>query len=477
MQKINLKSLLFFVLFGLLITVLCQCKDEKDDDIDKPDITDSLDIPDSLDILDKLKMLPGVTVTEIASQTGAPREFQLDISQLLDHNNPNGPTFTQRAYLSHYDEKMPMIFAPNGYQSSARSIQELAVILETNCLNVSHRYFLDSRPNPTNWKYLTIKQAADDHHKIVSLLKNIYKGKWISSGASKSGLTPLFHKRYYPNDVDATVAYVAPFTFGAKDSRYPVYLKNIGSSECFEKLKMVQFYALKHRSEFLTLLDNYIQSDAGNTYPMDKELILELNIMDYPFVFWQYYKYSCSSIPDTTSTSPEALFSHINSIVSFSSYSNSNISYYEPYCYQALTELGQIEYENYYDGLLKKVDLNTTGNPNVEAVAPKGITYNYFNSATVPEIYSWLQDHGDHIIYIYGKNDPWSAGAIELTGSADAVCFMIDGENHGARISRLSDPSVVYNKLEEWLGITITPVKSAVQTNYNDDEGFRLHKP
>lgn len=465
MKKINLKPIIIFILFGVLIVTFTLCKKDKSDDFD------------SLDILSKLKTLDGVTVTEITPQTGAPREFQIDITQPVDHSNPSGPKFTQRAYLSHFDESKPMIFAPNGYQSSARSSQELAGLLQTNCLHVSHRYFLDSRPTPTNWEYLTIKQAADDHHRIVSLFKKIYKGKWISSGGSKSGLTALFHKRYYPNDVDATVAYVAPFTFGIKDNRYPTYLKSIGSSECFEKLKMVQLYALKHRSEFLTLLNNYIQSDAGNTYSMDKELILELDIMDYPFTFWQYYKYSCSSIPDTTSTTPEALFNHINGIVSFDFYSNSSIAFYEPYFYQSLTELGQIEYENYYGNLLKKVDLNTTGNPNVEELAPKGITYNYFNSTTVPEIYSWLQNHGDHIIYIYGKNDPWSAGAIELTGAADALFFMEEGENHGARITRLVNPSVVYNKLEEWLGIPIIPAKSPSQLNFKDDVGFRLHLP
>ena len=464
MEKRKLKNSFKIFTIIILIIFLASCKKDKSNDFD------------SLDILGKIETLEGVTVTEITPQTGAPREFQIDITQPVDHNNPNGAKFTQRAYLSHVDETMPMVFAPNGYQSSARSSQELAGLLQTNCLHVSHRYFLDSRPTPTNWQYLTIKQAADDNHRIVSLFKKIYKGKWISSGGSKSGLTALFHKRYYPDDVDATVAYVAPFTFGIKDGRYPTYLKNIGGGDCFEKLKQVQIYALKHRSELLPLLNQYIIDD-GSSYSMDKELILELDIMDYPFTFWQYYKYSCSSIPDTTASTPLEIFTHINSIISFDFYSDNSIAYYEPYFYQSLTELGQIEYENYYGGLLKKVDLNTTGNPNVEVLAPKGITYNYFNSTTVPEIYSWLQNHGDNIIYIYGKNDPWSAGAIELTGAADALYFMIDGENHGARITKLTNPYQVYGKLEEWLGIPIAPTKSPSQLKYKEETGFRLRAP
>lgn len=453
----RLLVILFFIL------AIASCKTDKSDDFD------------SLDILNKIKTLEGVTVTEIVPQTVALREFQIDITQPVDHSNPNGPKFTQRAYLSHVDESTPMIFAPNGYQSGPKSSQELAGLLHTNCLHVSHRYFLDSRPSPVNWEYLNIKQAADDHHHIVNLFKKIYKGKWISSGGSKSGLTALFHKRYYPDDVDAVVAYVAPFTFGIKDDRFPTYLRNIGGGDCFEKLIKVQLYALKHRAEFLTLLDSYIQSSTS-TFTLNREEILELDIMDYPFTFWQYYNFSCSEIPDTTTSTPTQIFNHINSIVSFNFYSNNSIAYYEPYFYQALTELGQCEYENYYMGLLKKINLSTPGNPNVELLAPKGITYT-FNKNPLLEIYSWLQNHGHKIIYIYGKNDPWSAGAIELTGAADALFIMQDGANHRVRISELDNPNLVYDKLESWLGIKLN-ISKVSKSSFDDsmEPFFRLRK-
>jgi len=464
MKKNTLKNLLKILTISVLILFLTTCKNDKSDDFE------------NLDILSKIKTLEGVTVTEIPPQNGYPREFQIDITQPVDHNNPSGTKFTQRAYLSHVDETMPMVFAPNGYQSGPKSSQEIAGVLQTNCLHVSHRYFLDSRPSPADWQYLNIKQAADDHHNIVTLFKKIYKGKWISSGGSKSGLAALFHKRYYPDDVDATIAYVAPFTFGVKDERYPTYLRNIGGSDCFDKLKKVQLYALKHRAEFLTLLDSYILSN-GSSYTMNREQILELDIMDYPFAFWQYYKYSCSSIPDTTTSTPTQIFNHINSIVSFNSFSDSKITYYEPYCYQAITELGAPAYQtDYYNGLLKKVDINAAGNLNYELVAPKGIVYNNFNENTLLDIYTWLQSHSDRIIYIYGKNDPWSAGAIELTGSADALFIMKDGANHTVKITELDNPNLVYDKLESWLGIEINQSKSSnIFINNKDEATFRLN--
>ena len=68
----------------------------------------------------------------------------------------------------------------------------------------------DARPGPTDWQYLNVEQAAEDHHLIVSHFKKIYPGEWISYGVSKNGMTALFHKRFYPEDVQATIAMVAP---------------------------------------------------------------------------------------------------------------------------------------------------------------------------------------------------------------------------------------------------------------------------
>lgn len=460
MEKYISKFIIRNIFILTLIFIQFSCQDDTDDF-------------DSLDILDKIKTLKGVTVTEIEPQNGYPREFQVDIEQPVDHSNPNGPKFTQRAYLSHVDENMPMIFAPNGYRSSSKSSQEMAGILRTNCLHVTHRYFYDSRPNPVDWQYLTIKQSADDHHAIVSLFKKIYKGKWISSGGSKSGLTALFHRRYYPDDVDATIAYVAPFTFGIKDERFPVYLANIGGTECFTKLQNIQLFVLKHRPEFLAKIDSTIEV-SSITYSMDHELILELNIMDYPFAFWQYFNYSCESIPDTSTSSISQIFKHYTGIVPISSFSDNNIAYYEPYVYQAMTELGAPAYQtDYLSPFLKKVSVNTQGNPNYELVAPAGVTLP-FNGSTLTEIYSWLQEYGDRIIYIYGKNDPWSAGAIELTGAADAIFVMQEGANHNVRIVNLDNPDIVYNALENWLGIQINPVKSSITIELDEIHYNRL---
>lgn len=83
-------------------------------------------------------------------------------------------------------------------------------LIEGNQILMVHRFFPMATPDPINWQYCNIRQAAADQHRIKELLKDLYPGKWISGGTSKGGMTALFYKRFYPDDVDATVAYVAP---------------------------------------------------------------------------------------------------------------------------------------------------------------------------------------------------------------------------------------------------------------------------
>ncbi|MFH1765291.1 MAG: hypothetical protein ABIF09_13970, partial [Gemmatimonadota bacterium] len=117
-------------------------------------------IPEPGDILDRLNELPGISAREVPSALGFGREFELDIVQPLEHGNPNGGTFVQRAYLIHTHELDPMIFAPNGYATNWGTSQELGVVLHTNTLNVTHRFFLDSEPDPMDWRWLDIRQSA-----------------------------------------------------------------------------------------------------------------------------------------------------------------------------------------------------------------------------------------------------------------------------------------------------------------------------
>jgi len=427
------------LLFSISFLILTSCeKDEKDNF-------------ENLQILEKLNSLKGVTAIEIDNQVGYGTSFQIDIIQPVDHNNPSGASFSQRIYLTHTDEDMPMVFAPSGYAARPTSGQEIARQLQTNCLNVTHRYFVDATPSGSDWSFLTMEQAANDHHRIVEIFKKIYTGVWISSGVSKGGSTCTYHKYYFPEDVNATIAYVAPYKFGIDDQRFEKYLENIGPTGCYEKLKDFQKIVFENRAEMLEILAEYM-NNSNYTWSLEPNLVLELVTMDYPFIFWQYDNVGCSEILTEENTLQE-IFNHLISVVPVESFSDYYISYYAAYYYQAITETGAPGYDpEFYNGLLTSINLVPGTNPNFFAVAPVGGAVVY-DETNLTEIYNWLQTDGDEIIYIYGENDPWTAGAIELSSNVDALKIVQVGENHGVKIVDLDNPDIVYDKLEEWTGV------------------------
>ena len=95
---------LFFMILSVIL--LSSCKDKSVDPPPSP--------ADNRDILEKLNDLDGVEAMEIAPQNGSERQFEIDITQPVDHQNPGGATFKQRMYLSHVDEDSPMAFRTDG---------------------------------------------------------------------------------------------------------------------------------------------------------------------------------------------------------------------------------------------------------------------------------------------------------------------------------------------------------------------------
>lgn len=405
--------------------------------------------PESSDILQKLQDLPGVTVVEIVPHYGYPRAFQIDITQPVDHNHPNGQQFTQRMYLSHVDESMPMVFAPNGYGASEWSGQEIAGILETNCLNVEHRYFPNSRPNPLDWQYLTIEQSANDHHRIVTVFKQIYQGSWVSSGASKSGMTCLFHRRYFPDDVEATLAYVSPFMFSTADDRFAQHLKNNGTEKDWERIHEFQRMVLENRENLLMPFQQWFFRN-GYLYSGDPNKDLEGSVLEYDWSYWQRHVYESSQIPDEDASDQE-IINHLAEVVRLYYESDNWEGYFDPWIYQAFTEIGYPARQ--YDHLEDLLDFEWK-NDSKAVFDPYGVDLSY-QPETMQDIYQWLLTEGDGIIYIYGSVDPWTGGAIELNGQVDALRFIHPGGDHSVKIADLAEQQVIMAKLEEWMGIEI----------------------
>ena len=400
-------------------------------------------------LLSKLQDLPGVTVTEITPPGGYLQAFEIQVTQLIDQQNPAYGTFTQRIFLSHIDETRPMVLETSGYGASRNYINELATLLDANQIRVPHRFFPNAKPDPLDWQDLTIRHAADDLHHIVELFKRIYIEKWVNSGGSKGGMTALFHRRFYPNDVDVTVAYVAPLMFDTEDLRFETFLlEDVGEEACRNRLKEFQQRLLINSQALLPYVSAYA-AERNLTFSIGEEAALEYSILEFLFAFWQYGDGDCSMIPGPDASVDE-MFSYLTEVSPLTYYSDSGIDYFAPLFYQAYTELG---YCTYITEHLKEL-LVILEDPTYRVFAPGNVELN-FNPGVMQDVNNWLQNEGNNIIYIYGAIDPWTAAAVDLTGATNALKIVQPGGNHGVRIIGLDEQDTVIQTLEQWLNMDI----------------------
>lgn len=174
----------------------------------------------SADIETLLYNLPDVSFKKIETPEGFEAAYELKIRQPIDHKNPSRGQFYQRAYLTHKGLDRPTIMCTEGYQRPKNRMYELTEMLSANQIDIEHRYFGESIPAEKDYQFLNLEQATADLHHINQLFKQIYYGKWISTGISKGGQTTIYYKYFYPNDVDVSVPYVAPLNLATEEKEF-----------------------------------------------------------------------------------------------------------------------------------------------------------------------------------------------------------------------------------------------------------------
>lgn len=405
------------------------------------------------DILARLQRVPGLTVAEAASPVPGRRVFHLTLTQPVDHAHPDGPTFRQRLTLQHRADTAPMVLYTGGYSLYGDGfVHETTQLLDGNQLFVEHRYFTPSRPVPTDWSHLTIRQAASDLHRVVGLLRPVYPGtRWISSGISKDGMTSVYHRRFYPHDVDGTVAYVAPLSFGAPDQRYVRFLDTQpGTPSCRRALRGFQRHALLRRAALAALLRDRAAADHLTFGKLGLDKALEHSVVEVPFAFWQYLDASyCAKIPPA-GASVRRVFDFIDLVSEFRAFSDQGIAPFEPYYYQAATQLG---YPREPEWQIRDL-LRYPGTDIAEQYAPTGVPTRY-SPRPMLDVHDWVVTRGSRIVFLYGANDPWTAGAFEVSWSRQTYRFVVPDGNHSADIAHLraADRRTVLAALERWSGV------------------------
>lgn len=395
------------------------------------------------------KLFPNATVTKMEESDHFKSAYQLILNQPLDHKNPEAGTFKQFVYLSHFDESKPTILVTEGYNANPTTY-ELTKIFKGNQVQVEYRFYGNSRPDSIQWKYLTNSQAIEDYHKIVSKLKRIYTGKWISTGISKGGETVLIYKSKYPWDVDVAVPYVAPLINSQEDARTQKHINTVGSDECRTKIKEFQRLVLEKREGILNEISNYANLKEMIFKELSLDEALEYAVLEFPFSFWQWGG-ECDEIPNKNSNENE-LFTYLNKIVGISFYNDQ--TYYDllPSYYQHMTELGYYG----FDTAPVKDLLKVVHNPTNLRFAPKNVDLKY-NPKFINEVRDFAENKGKNILYIYGEYDTWGACAPTPKPHVDALKMVLKGGSHSTRINDFSieGQKRIYDKLQNWLGYSV----------------------
>ncbi len=409
---------------------------------------------DTRDVLDRLADLPGVSVVEEESRYDPTlRYFVLTVTQPVDHTQPAGPTFGQNVTVLVRDVAAPTVVGTTGYWNYYLDYPtELTQLLGGNQVFFEHRFFAQSRPEPADWSHLTIRQAADDQHRIITLLRPILGGPWLSTGASKGGMTATYHRRFYPDDVVASVPYVAPLSRAAPDLRYAPFLDGLGTPGCGDAVRALQVAMLGPRWAALLSRAQAQASSEGLVYQrVAVGPALESSITGLDWAFWQYQGEAwCSAVPGP-GASDDAVWTFLDVVNPVSGSTDDNLAAFEAYYFQAAYELG------YPGGTgTHLAGLTRFGDVDYAGAWPVGVTLPPYRAEVMVDIESWVDDAGTRLLFVYGEFDPWTAGRYPLGAATDASSLTVAAGTHGAGLVDLAaaDKAIAYEQLGRWTGVT-----------------------
>ena len=443
---------LSILLFSLAVLFLCPTERQaKADTIPEEIMTGQ----DSLTpFYEYLMGIPGIVIETLEGREPFTEKYLLHIPQPVDHHDPAAGSFSQRVFVMFRDQDAPVVFTTEGYYGEYGSysfyMNELDFYLGANEVLAEHRFFGPSTPEPPDWQYLTVEQAAGDHHRIVELLKPFFSGKWVSTGISKGGQTAIYHRAFWPDDVDATVAYVCPLNFSIEEQRCYAFLDRVGSDSCRQRIHDFQEMLLCDREKYFPAFKKAIE-EKDLLFSIGDTAGYELTALEYSFAFWQWGNTPCNSIPGPDAN-PDKVISHLSKVTGLDWVSDQGIAGMQPFFYQALTEIGFYGYDHSeFEGCIRALSDQT-----FRFTCPEGEECIY-DPLPMEKVDNFVRHHGQNMIFIYGEWDPWSAPAVQTTGKTNSFTVFKPEGNHGTRIFNLPEEQreKILDALGKWLDCEI----------------------
>ena len=402
-----------------------------------------------------LKSLDGISDVQMLESPVFKEKYVMKIRQNVDGDNADKGTFEQRIFVCLRDINAPTVIVTEGYSASygtfSRYDIELGRLFGANIVLCEYRYFDQSVPEPCNWDYLTVVNSLRDLHHVRQTLGQIFKGKWISTGSSKGGQTTMFYRAYYPDDVDASVSYVAPLNRSVEDGRHEKFLaKKAGTAEDRAIVLRAQQEMLKRRDTMIPLFKKFCDEHHYQFYlPIDE--IYDYMVFEYAFAHFQYGT-KASEIPSVTGPD-EPLFKHFVKVSGPDYFAYP--SKYLPFDVQAARELGYYGYS--LKGLKKWTKVKSTKGYLKKIMLSPELRHYEFDPTLYKRTVKFLKKEDPTMIFIYGEADPWSASGVctwlNCKKKENMRVYVQPGGDHGASITDMPEPDKtdIMERLTKWL--------------------------
>ena len=268
-------------------------------------------------------------------------------------------------------------------------------------------------------------------------------------------MTAIYHRRFYPHDVEGTIAYVAPDGHGQLDARFARFLSQAGPDSCRRAFVALQRQALRRRAELVPLIEQRAE-ERGFTFHRlagGAHEALDIVVTQAWAMIWLYSDESaCEQLPAPNATAPE-LFTYFTDTFALANITDASIEAYLPYYYHAGTELG---FGELWTRPLREF---LRHDPNdYRAFMPEGFEV-HVDPSVMQDVRTWVETQSRQLMLIYGENDPYSAMAYTLPQSdrRQTSSYIAPGGNHLTRLSNLApeDRDRALRTLERWTGVAI----------------------
>ena len=215
----------FLLVMSLSAGTVCSANAFASEAVSSPAESKDMDINAFAEALGSIEGISDVSVT----QGGSVLAY---IEQPLDWQSDTGMTFKQKFIVTYKGSEQPTSYEIGGY-SILYSFSMMSLYpadYTHNAVDIEYRFFGESVPEGLDsdsadlWEFLTVENAAEDFHALITKLSTLLTGKRMVTGVSKGGFTTNVQAYKHPEDADLFLSFCAPLCDSLTDSRMYEFL-------------------------------------------------------------------------------------------------------------------------------------------------------------------------------------------------------------------------------------------------------------